>query len=55
MAKPAWLFMAWLVVVPGAVWSQPVFLPWNALKVEYAFANFQAVDDERLLSVNLTF
>lgn len=36
----------------GARWD---FLPWNALKVEYAFANFQAVDDEHLLSVNLSF
>ncbi|MEW6682900.1 MAG: hypothetical protein AB1451_08250 [Nitrospirota bacterium] len=36
----------------GTRWD---FLPWNALKVECAFANFQADDDEHLLSVNLSF
>jgi hypothetical protein len=36
----------------GARWD---LLPWNALKVEYGFANYLDVDDEHLLSVNLSF
>lgn len=36
----------------GARWD---LLPWNALKVEYGFANYEALDDEHLLSVNLSF
>jgi hypothetical protein len=35
----------------GARWD---LLPWNALKVEYGLANCQDVDDEHLLSVNLS-
>jgi len=36
----------------GVRWD---FLPWNALKVEYAFANYQDVDDAHLFSANLSF
>jgi hypothetical protein len=36
----------------GARWD---FLAWNALKVEYGFVNYLDVDDEHLLSANLSF
>jgi hypothetical protein len=36
----------------GARWD---FLPWNALKVEYGFANYEEVEDAHLLSLNLSF
>jgi hypothetical protein len=36
----------------GARWD---FMPWNALKVEYGLFNYQDVEDEHLLSLNLSF
>jgi hypothetical protein len=36
----------------GGRWN---LLPWNALKVEYAFANNKGFDDEHEAAVNLAF
>jgi hypothetical protein len=36
----------------GTRWDM---MPWNALKVEYSFANHIGLDDEHLLAVNLVF
>jgi hypothetical protein len=36
----------------GARWD---FMSWNALKVEYGFADYDAIEDAHLLSINLSF
>jgi hypothetical protein len=56
MAKPAWLFLAWLVIVPGTVWSQPVDQPPEADDEERSMPfhdDGHMVDDEGSTSIQL--